>query len=334
AVSSVKITGNPVLPLEQMERRLLVREGQVFSRRLLDASSDAITLTLANIGYAFASANVIPRVDRDARTVNITFNIIPGPRVQVRNIEFKGNTRTADEVMRREMRQFEGAWFSQAAIDRSKIRLRNLGYFETVESEKVPVPGSDDEVDVVFTVKETTAGSFMFGVGYSQLSGVNTSVQLSENNFLGTGNRVALAAQRSYYQRAYTFSFFNPYFTDDGVSLGYNLRWSEFDYSNFNVAQYSTTSASAQAVMGIPISEWDGISVMFGVDSREILGLEGNTPREFQDYLKAVGQRTFHSWRGQLGWSRDTRNDYFMPTRGTFQRLSAEVVLPGSTVEY
>src|SRR5690606_13685711 len=202
------------------------------------------------------------------------------------------------------------------------------------ESENVPVPGSDDEVDVVFTVKETTSGSFMFGVGYSQLSGVNTSVQLSENNFLGTGNRVALAAQRSYYQRAYTFSFFNPYFREDGVSLGYNLRWSEFDYSNFNVAQYSTTSASPQAVMVIPISEWDGISVMFGVDSREILGLEGNTPREFQDYLKAVGQRTFHSWRGQLGWSRDTRNDYFMPTRGTFQRLSAEVVLPGSTVEY
>jgi outer membrane protein insertion porin family len=273
-------------------------------------------------------------VNRDDRTVGITFNVIPGPRVQVRHIDFKGNSRTADEVLRRQMRQFEGAWFSQAAVDRSKIRLRNLGYFETVESENVPVPGSDDQVDVVFTVKETTSGSFMFGVGYSQLSGVNTSVQLSENNFLGTGNRLALAAQRSYYQRSYNFSFFNPYFTDDGVSLGYNLRWSEFDYSNFNVAQYSTTSGSAQAVMGIPISEWDSVSTMLGIDSREILALEGNTPKEFQDYIKAVGQRTFHSWRTQFGWARDTRNDFFMPTAGSYQNVSAEGVLPGSTVEY
>ena len=333
-VSDVQLTGDTVLPKEVVEQRLMVRKGQVFSRRLLDATSDSITLTLANIGYAFASANVVPTVDRDARTVGITFNVIPGPRVQVRHIDFKGNTRTADEVLRREMRQFEGAWFSQAAIDRSTVRLRNLGYFETVESEKVPVPGSPDAVDVVFTVKETTSGSFMFGVGYSQLSGVTTSVQLSENNFLGTGNRVAMAAQRSYYQKSYNFSFLNPYFTDDGLSLGYNLRWSEFDYSNFNVAQYSTNSGSAQVVLGIPISEWDSVSAVVGIDSNEILSVPGSTPEEFNDYLKAVGRRTFHAWRGQFAWARDTRNDYFMPSRGTYQRVSAELALPGSTVEY
>src|SRR5690606_33226543 len=329
-----QITGDTVLPKEQMERRLLVREGQVFSRRLLDATSNSITLTLANIGYAFATADVVPTVDRDARTVGITFNVIPGPRVQVRHIEFKGNNRTADEVLRRQMRQFEGAWFSQAAVDRSKIRLQQLGYFETVDVEKVPVPGSPDEIDVVYTVKETTSGSFMFGVGYSQLSGVTTSVQLSENNFLGTGNRVSLAAQRSYYQKAYNFSFLNPYFTDDGLSLGYNLRWSEFDYSNFNVAQYSTSSGAAQVVLGLPITEWDSVSAMLGIDSNEILSLSGSTPEEFNDYLKAVGRRTFHAWRGQVAWARDTRNDYFMPSRGTYQRISAEVALPGSTVEY
>jgi outer membrane protein insertion porin family len=333
-ISDVTVTGDTVLPREQIDRRLLVRKGQVFSRRLLDATSNAISLTLANIGYAFAQVNPVPSIDRDARTVSINFNVIPGPRVQVRHIDFKGNTRTADQVLRREMRQFEGAWFSQAAVDRSKTRLRRLGYFETVESEKVPVPGTNDQVDVVFTVKETTSGSFMFGVGYSQLSGVNTSLQVSENNFLGSGNRVAVSAQRSYYQSAYNFSFLNPYFTDDGVSLGYNLRWSEFDYSNYNVAQYSTTSASAQAVVGVPISETDSVSAMLGIDSNEILALAGNTPAQFQDYLKAVGQRTFHTWRGQIGWSRDSRNDYFMPIVGTYQRLGAEVALPGSTVEY
>jgi len=333
-ISKVEVNGDTVLPKEEVEKRLFVREGQVFSRRLLDVTSDAIALTLSNIGYAFAKVDVIPEVDRDKRTVGITFNVVPGPRVTVRHIVFKGNNRTADEVMRREMRQFEGAWYSQAAIDRSRVRLQNLGYFETVEVEKTPVAGTNDAVDVTFTVKETTSGSFMFGIGYSQLSGVNTSVSLSENNFLGTGNRVGIAASRSYYQDAYNFSFTNPYFTDSGVSLGYNLRWSEFDYSNFNVAQYSTRSFAAQAILGLPITEWDGFSVMFGVDSNEIVPSFGATPTEITDYIKAVGQYTFHAWRTQVGWARDTRNDYFMPSVGSYQRATLEVALPGSTVQY
>jgi len=333
-ISEVKVTGDTVLPKEQVEKRLRIVPGQVFSRRLLDLTSDAISLSLSNIGYAFAKVDVQPEVNRTDRTVGITFNVIPGPRVTIRRVEFKGNTRTSDEVLRREMRQFEGSWYSQAALDRSKIRLQQLGYFETVDAENVPVPGSNDQVDVVYTVKETTSGSFMFGIGYSQLSGINTSVQLSENNFLGTGNRVSVAAQRSTYQKRYDFSFTNPYFTDEGMSLGYNLWWREFDYSNFNVAQYSTNSGAAQVVMGLPITEWDTVSALFGVDSNEIFAFPGSTPPEIIDYINAVGNRTFHTWRGQLAWARDTRNDYFMPSVGTYQRISAEVALPGSTVEY
>jgi outer membrane protein insertion porin family len=333
-VSKVELAGDTVLPKEDMEKRLLVREGQVFSRRLIDLTSDGISLMLSNIGYAFAKVDLVPEVDRAKRTIGITFRVVPGPRVTVRHIVFKGNNRTADEVMRREMRQFEGAWYSQAAIDRSKVRLQNLGYFETVDVDKAPVPGSNDAVDVTYTVKETTSGSFMFGVGYSQLSGVNTSVSLSEANFLGTGNRVSVAAQKSYYQKAYNFAFTNPYFTDSGMSLGYNVSWSEFDYSNYNVAQYSTNSAAAQAVLGIPISEWDGFSAMFGVDTNEIVPLSGATPAVITDYIKAIGAYTFHSWRTQLAWSRDTRNDYFMPSIGTYQRASVEATLPGSTAQY
>jgi outer membrane protein insertion porin family len=333
-VSKVEVTGDTILPKEEIERRVLVREGQVFSRRLLDVTSDAISLTLSNIGYAFAKVDVVPSVDRDKRTVGIALRVVPGPRVTVRHIIFKGNTRTADEVLRREMRQFEGSWYSQAALDRSRVRLQNLGYFETVDVDKAPVPGSNDAVDVTFTVKETTSGSFMFGIGYAQLSGVNTSVSISENNFLGTGNRVSLAAQKSYYQKAYNFSFANPYFTDTGMSLGYNLSWSEFDYSNYNVAQYSTNSMAAQATLGVPISEWDGFSAMIGVDSNQIVPLAGSTPDAILDYVKAVGQYTFHTWRTQVGWSRDTRDDYFMPLRGTYHRATAEVALPGSTVQY
>ncbi|MGH8061761.1 MAG: outer membrane protein assembly factor BamA [Pseudoxanthomonas sp.] len=333
-VSDVKVTGDTILPVEEIEKRVLVRKDQVFSRALLEYTSDAITSTLGNIGYAFSKVNPIPTVDRENRTVAINLQVVPGPRVNVRRIVFKGNTRTADEVLRREMRQFEGSWYSQAAIDRSKIRLQRLGYFETVDVETPAVPGSNDQVDVVYNVKETTSGSFVFGLGYSQLSGITTSIQLSQNNFLGSGNRVSVEAQRSDYLQRYSFSYVNPFFTDEGLSLGYNLWWREFDYSSFNTAQYSTTSAAAQGVLGLPITENDTVSLLFGVDTNEILTFAGSTPSSIIDYINAVGNRTFHAWRTELGWARDTRNDYFMPTAGTYQRISTEITLPGSTVEY
>ena len=332
--STIKVTGDTVLPVEDIEKLVLLKEGQVFSRALLEYTSDAITSTLGNIGYAFAQVNPIPTIDRENQTVAINLQVVPGPRVNVRRIVFKGNTRSADEVLRREMRQFEETWYSQAAIDRSKIRLQRLGYFETVDVETPAVPGTNDQVDVVFNVKETTSGSFVFGLGYSQLSGLTTSIQLSQNNFLGGGNRVSVEAQRSDYLQRYSFSFMNPFFTDEGMSLGYNLWWREFDYSSFNTAQYSTTSAAAQAVLGLPITENDTVSLLFGIDTNEILTFAGSTPQTIIDYIDAVGQRTFHAWRTEVGWARDTRNDFFMPTRGTYQRVSAEITLPGSTVEY
>src|SRR5207342_136926 len=294
-ISGVKVTGDTILQQDDVEKMVPVKEGQIFSRALLEYTSDTITANLANIGYAFAQVNPIPDVDQQAKTVAINFQVVPGPRV--------------------------------------KVRLQRLGYFETVEVENVPVAGSDDQVDVTFTVKETTSGSFMFGVGYSQLSGVNLSVQLSENNFLGSGNRVSMAAQQSSYQKRYDFSFTNPYFTDEGMSLGYNLWWREFDYSDFGVANYSTNSGAAQVFLGLPITEYDTVSALVGIDTNEIL-TSLSTPRSFRDYVTAVGQNTFHAWRTQLAYARDTRNDYFMPSRGTYQRASLEISLPGSTAQY
>jgi len=335
SVSGISVTGDTVLPKEEIEQVVaFIRPGSTFSRGLLELATDAITARLSNIGYAFAKVNPVPSIDREKRTVGIEMQVQPGPRVNVRRIVFKGNTRTADVVLRREMRQFEGTWYSQAAIDRSKVRLSRLGYFEEVNVENEPVAGSDDQVDVVYTVKETTSGSISAGVGYSQLSGVNLSLQLAENNFLGTGNRVSVAVTRSTYQKRYDFSFVNPYFTDDGLSLGYNLWWREFDYSSFNVAQYSTNSGAAQVFLGLPLSESDSVSLMFGIDTNEILAFPGSTPPPLVDYISAVGNRTFHTWRTQFGWGRDTRNDYFTPVVGTTQNLSAEIALPGSTVEY
>ncbi|WP_448135527.1 outer membrane protein assembly factor BamA [Stenotrophomonas rhizophila] len=333
-ISQIKVTGDTILPQEDVERMVIQKSGDTFSRALLEFSSDAITNSLSNIGYAFAKVNPIPTSNRADRTVAINMQVVPGPRVQVRRITFKGNTRTSDEVLRREMRQFENSWYSQAAIDRSKIRLQRLGYFESVDVETPPVTGSNDQVDVVYNVKETTSGSFVFGLGYSQSYGMTTSVQLSQNNFLGGGNRVSVEASRSSYLQRYGFSYTNPYFTDDGVSLGYNLSWRELDYSDFNTAQYNSTNRSAQMVFGVPITENDTVSLMVGIDSNQINTYQGSTPQSIIDYINAIGTKTFHSWRTELGWARDTRNDYFMPTRGTYQRIGLETTLPGSTIEY
>jgi outer membrane protein insertion porin family len=335
-VSSVELSGDTVLPKEDLERLVLVKPEQTFSRALLEFSTDSIVATLSNIGYAFAQVNPIPEVDRANRTIAINLQVVPGPRVNVRRVVFRGNTRTSDEVMRREMRQFEGSWYSQAAVDRSKVRLQRLGYFESgsVNIETQPVPGSNDEVDVVVSVKETTSGSFVFGLGYSQLSGMTTSIQLSQDNFLGSGNRVSVAAQRNVYLQRYSFSYMNPYFTDEGLQLGYNLWWREFDNSEFNTAQYSSTSAAMQTILGLPITETDSVSALFGLDRNQIFAFRGSTPQSIVDYIDAFGSRTFHAWRAELAWARDSRNDYLQPTRGTLQRVSLEATLPGSTAEY
>lgn len=333
-VSTVQVSGDTVLPKAEIEKLVLVKPDQFFSRRLLEISSDSITATLGNIGYAFADVNTIPDIKREDKTVGINLQVMPGPRVNVRRIVFKGNTRSGDEVMRREMRQFEGSWYSQAAIDRSKIRLQQLGYFETVDVETQPVSGSDDQVDVVYTVKETTSGSFVFGLGFSQVSGLTTQVQLSQNNFLGSGNRISVQANRNDYLQRYDFSFVNPYFTDSGVSLGYNLWWKEFDNSDFNTAQYSSTSGAGQMVLGVPITETDTVTALMGIDSNEIFAFPGSTPAVIVDYIDALGQRTFHTWRSQLGWARNSVDNSFTPSRGMYQRVALEVALPGSTVEY
>ncbi|MFY2765269.1 outer membrane protein assembly factor BamA [Arenimonas sp. MALMAid1274] len=375
-VSSVKVTGDTILPMEDVEKLVVLKEGMTFSRGLVELTSDSIIATLGNIGYAFAQVNPVPEIDREKREIGLNFFVDPGPRVQVRRITFKGNTNTADEVLRREMRQFEGAWFSQAAVDRSKIRLQRLGFFEEVDIETPEVTGSPDQVDVVITVKERNAGQFTFGLGYQQAYGLITSVQLVQNNFLGTGNRFSLAVQNNSFSKQFSFGVTDPYFTDSGVSLGYNLSYSDYDYSSrdTNLAQFDNAVAAGEIVLGIPLTETDSISMALGIDRNELTTDDGNTPPPLIDYLvDSLGDRLrfpqFHinddldddtppenddddptttdplstggfrswnvnAWRVQLGWQRDSRNDFLMPTRGTYHRIGAEVVLPGSDLEY
>lgn len=333
SVSEVIVTGDTVIPHEEMEKLVLVRPGQIFSRRLTEVTSDAMIALLGNIGYAFANVTPVPDVDAEERTVKVNFYVEPGKRVQVRQIRFTGNTRTGDEVMRRELRQFEGSWYSQAAIDRSKVRLNRLGFFSEVEVETPEVPGTDDQVDVVFNVKETTSGSFMIGLGYSQLAGLITSLSVTQNNFLGTGNRVGVAVQRNSYSESYDINYFDPYFTRDGISVGYNLSYRELDQGSYNIATYYSDSGVARAIFGLPLTETDTVGLSFGIDFNTITPVYG-TPQSIVDYIDALNTRTFHTWRTELSWARDSRNAYWNPTRGTYQRVAAEVTLPGSTVEY
>ena len=363
SISSVQVSGDTILPVAEVENMLFVREGQTFSRQLLEITSDGITAVLGNIGYAFAEVNPVPTIDRDKKEVAINFVVTPGPRVQVRRIVFKGNDTTSDEVMRRELRQFEGTWYSQAAIDRSKIRLQRLGYFDEVEIETPAVTGEPDKVDVVVTVKERQFGQFQFGLGYSQLFGASIQLSLAQNNFLGSGNKVSVSVQNNSYSKGLSFSFMDPYFTDNGISLGYNLAYSENDFSDFNIANFSSDNASFEAVFGLPLSETDSISASIGIDKIDLTTSDGSTPPELIDYLvNTLGDRarfpvvcidedldestpcvdvtgvnrlwTVNAWRMQAGWARDSRNDFYAPTAGTYNRINAEVALPGSDLEY
>jgi len=371
-VSEVQISGDTIIPAEEMQNLLLIKPDTVFSRRLLELTAESMMAVLSNIGYAFAEVTPIPRVDRENRTVAVNFFINPGQRVYVRRILFRGNTRTSDEVIRREMRQFEGMWYSQAALDRSKIRLQRLGYFENIEFETPEVPGSPDQVDVIISLKERQSGQFVFGLGYSQVQGLLTTVSVSQNNFFGTGSRVSATIQNNAFQRRYDFSYLDPYFTDDGISLGYNLVYRETDTTDQNVARFQSDNGAIQAVMSVPLTETSSVGLVFGIDKNTIGLFDGRcppnsvpvpdvpvttpptplppppdgsiycepgdvpvfSPQPFIDYLDAINAKTFHAWRTELSWARDTRNAFFNPTRGALNRLSAEITLPGSTVEY
>jgi outer membrane protein insertion porin family len=333
-ISDVKLLGNLVLPEASVEKMVYVKKGQRFSRALLEVTKNTIVAVLSNIGYAFAEVTPIPKLDNDKHTVEVSFYIKPGARVYVRRINFSGNARTHDEVLRREMRQFEGGWYSQAAIDRSKVRLQRLGYFKTVDIDTKPVPGTTDQVDLNVKVEEQSSGSLMVGVGYSQLDGIIGTFSVSQNNFLGTGDSLTANVQRSSYLEQYSLGYVDPYFTDSGISLGYNLQWSEMDQGDANLADYLFSVRSISALFGLPISETDSVSVGLGLGSQRINTYPGITPDPLVDYINTLNHKTVHSWTLTTGWGHDTRDRYFLPTRGGSQYLGAEIALPGSTVQY
>ena len=242
---------------------------QTYSQATITGIEEFFTNVLGNRGYAFAEVKGNPEVEDESNEVKLTFTIEPGKRTYTRKILFTGNEITQDHVLRREMRQFEGAWSSDNSIEAGKVRLERLGYFKEVSVETVPVPGTDDQIDVLYSVEEETTGSLGGNIGYSDF-GLMLGFNLQEQNFLGSGNTVGIGINKSIYNEVYNISFLDPYATKDAVSLGYNIYFRETDYGEFNIANYLTNSAGFGAQFGYPISDTQRLSFNLTYDKTDI----------------------------------------------------------------
>lgn len=267
-VSEVDLAGDPVIDENLIRRLVLLREGQTFSQALMTTTEDYMTKRLGNEGYTFAEVEGIPERNDEDQTVKVTFFIDPGKRAYVRRINFRGNTRTQDEVLRRELRQMEGGSASSSKIEFSKVRLQRLGFFKTVEVETQEVPGSSDLIDIEYAVEEQPSGSMSFQVGYAQSAGLVIGANVQQNNWMGTGDQVGFSVNTSKYQTVYSFNYNDPYFTEDGVNRGFDVFWQERDFSAVGVSSYATDTFGANVRFGYPISETSRLG--FGIGYRNL----------------------------------------------------------------
>ncbi len=332
-LDKVRLTGNLVVNPEELITLVSVGPEEVFSRKRATDTSKSISDRLGEEGYVFANVNMIPEIDNDRKTVDMTFFVDPGKKIYVRHINIAGNTTTRDEVLRREMRQMESAIASTTKIERSKIRLQQLGFFEQVTVETPPVVGATDEMDVNYKVVEKASGNMMAGFGFSQTQGLVLNASISQNNVLGSGKRVDLNFNNSDVTTVYSFGFYNPYFTDDGVSLGYNLNWRETNSRNANTAFYSMDTAGASMNFGIPINETDRLRFNLDVNRQKLKDYSDSG--SIFDAIQALGsEASYTTFGAAIGWSHNTVNSAIFPTSGGQQRLSASATVPGSDITY
>ncbi len=331
SINDVKLIGD--MPISELIYQPILDNliGQTYSQAQITSIESFLTSLLGNEGFTFAEVKGNPDPISDNDLVDLTFIVQPGSRTYARKINFSGNFLTNDEVLRREMRQFEGAWASDDRIENSKIRLERLGYFKEVSVETIPIPGTEDQVDIEFTVEEESTSSVGGSIGYSDF-GLNIGLNLSDNNYLGTGNRVQIGLNKSIYQDLYSISFFDPYFTMDGVSRGYSIYMRETDYGEFNVANYLTNSTGGGVQFSYPLNEIQRIGLNINYDSTEIE--EGTLPaREISDFLRSEGSE-FDVLKLQGIWSRVTLNRGLFPTNGSQIDLMFQLTVPGSDLNY
>jgi outer membrane protein insertion porin family len=331
-VSDIELSGELKIPEAQIRAMVLLTEGSTFSQALMTTSKEFIARRLGNEGYTFAEIEGYPELNEEAKTAKITFVVKPGMRAYVRRIEFRGNTKTADNVLRREMRQMEGGSANNALIESSKVMLERLGFFKEVRVENVPVAGTNDLLDVIYTVEEQPSGSVGASVGYSQGYGLILGANLSENNFFGTGKQVGVGLNKSKYQTSINFSYTEPYFTVDGVSVGYSVFARETDYGEYNVSSFSTDTYGASVNWSYPVTDIQRIGFGFTYENLEISSGTYDS-KEISEFVTENGTN-FDVVSGNVNWVQSTLNRGVFATRGTMQRISADLALPGSGLEY
>jgi outer membrane protein insertion porin family len=333
-VREVRLSGDLKVPEEDVRALVLAKEGQVFSRKVMTTTSELITRRLGNEGYTFANVNGVPEAHDEDNTVSITFFVDPGKRAYVNRINFRGNTKSEDEVLRREMRQMEGGWASTYLIDQSKTRLERLGFFKEVNVETPQVPGTDDQIDVNYSVEEQASGSITASVGFAQNAGLILGGSITQNNFLGTGNKVSVGLTRSEYQERYNFGFVDPYWTADGVSLGYNAfyRTTDYDELDTDVSSYAVDSYGVGASIGYPISETARLTYGLTVQ-QDTINTGVFTVDEIFNFLEREGD-SYLNLKASVGWSESTLNRGVMANRGHSQSLVLESTVPGSDLSF
>ncbi|HET8705905.1 MAG TPA: outer membrane protein assembly factor BamA, partial [Pseudomonadales bacterium] len=364
SVNEVKLAGDLVVKEQELSQLLLVKQGQTFSRQLVTLTEDLLRKRVGNEGYTFAKINGVPEINEKDKTVNITFFVDPDRRVYVRRVNFSGNEKTRDEVMRREMRQMEGAWASTQSIELGKTRLERLGFFKGVEVDTPRVPGTEDQVDVNYKVEEQPSGSIGASVGFQQGTGLVFGANVSQTNWLGTGNKVSFGLNRNEYRSSYSFQYVNPYYTVDGVSRGFGLFYTTTDFAKASgsISRYATDRLGGNVNFGYPINENERLSFALGWERTTVYASQYSSPfvRDFIGYIPycaaiqdseqdialatscvattGINERTQSADYKTVNitgtWFRSTLNKGVLPDRGASNQVSLEVTTPGSDLGY
>jgi outer membrane protein insertion porin family len=331
-IGNVQLAGELLLPEDELMRLILVRPGDVYSREKLTQSAKAISDRLGSDGYAFANVNAVPDIDKEKLTAAFTFFIDPGRRVYIRKINISGNSRTRDEVIRRELRQLEGAWYDSTRIERSKVRITRLNYFEDVNVETPAVAGSPDQVDVDVTVTEKPTGNLLAGAGYSSSEGLVLTGSISQNNVFGSGNSLTASINTSKISRIISVSYVEPYFTPDGISRTLEAYDRSIDSSSLPIAQYTSKTLGGAVGFGVPVTETDNLNYGFRYEHNSLSLLPGSPPI-YTDFINTFGNST-NSYIITAGWARDTRDNVLFPTRGLLQTAFLEWGTPIGDLDY
>ena len=330
-VSEVKLAGD----LEDKEvfvRSLIgIPVNEIYIEGLLKATEDRITNLLENLGYTNAEVSTSKDINEEEKSVALTLFVDPGQRTMVNRISFEGNERTHDVVLRREMRQMEKSWVSNNLLETSKLRLDRLGFFKSVKYEKNAVPGSTDEVDVIFKVEEQFSGSIGGSLGYGAY-GFSLGANYSEKNAFGTGNSINVGITYSEWRQDISFNFFDPYFTIDGIGLGYGAFIRKTDYGNFNLAAYNTDSYGGSVSFDLPISEIEQVGLSLSYDKTD-LKTNLYSSRQLLDFYNSEGF-DFTTYNASVSWRRITLDRGLFPTRGTSNGISLSFSLPGSNLNF